>query len=188
MRPTLDVDCVVDVTTASDYYAVVARLRGLGFKDCSDEGAPLCRLVYAGIRVDVVAVAETAVGPSNRWYPEAVSQAVRYQVADDLSVLAITPIYFLATKFEAFRGRGGGDFRTSHDLEDILSVLGGMRELRDDVATESTSVALAIRAELVALAPARKFIDAIPGHFHGDEEGQRRAALMIDWVERLSAS
>jgi len=34
----------------------------------------------------------------------------------------ITAPYFLATKFEAFHGRGHGDVRGSHDLEDIVAV------------------------------------------------------------------
>jgi hypothetical protein len=43
VRPTVDVDCVVDVATTADYYAFVERLRSRGFRECMDEGAPLCR-------------------------------------------------------------------------------------------------------------------------------------------------
>lgn len=53
LRPTLDVDCVVDLATTADYYAFVGRLRALGFRECTDENAPLCRRVYADIRVDL---------------------------------------------------------------------------------------------------------------------------------------
>lgn len=60
VRPTVDVDCVVDVATTADYYAFVERLRGRGFRECTDEGAPLCRRVCAGIRVDITATVDTA--------------------------------------------------------------------------------------------------------------------------------
>lgn len=109
VRPTVDVDCVVDVTTTADYYAFVSRLRARGFKECTDENAPLCRLVYSEIRVDVVATAATGIGSTNRWYREAVADAAAYSLAADLDILAITPVYFVATKLEAFRGRGKGD-------------------------------------------------------------------------------
>lgn len=33
--------------------------------------------------------------------------------------------YFLASKLEAFKGRGAGDFRLSQDMEDIITVLEG---------------------------------------------------------------
>ena len=34
----------------------------------------------------------------------------------------MSPAYFIATKFEAFAGRGEGDF-FSHDLEDIIFIM-----------------------------------------------------------------
>lgn len=172
VRPTLDVDCVVDLTTTAEYYAFVARLRARGFSDCTDEGAPLCRLVYAGIRVDVVATAHTGIGPTNRWYRHAVAEAAVHRLADDLDVRAITPVFFVATKLEAFRGRGAGDYLASHDLEDTLTVLAGLPELREQLAHEDAEVARAVRTELVALRAKEAFVDAVPAHFDGDDSGQ----------------
>jgi hypothetical protein len=105
----MDVDCVVDVTTTSAYCDVVKRLHDLGFKTCTDEGTPLCRLVYRGILVDLVATTDLAVGPTNRWYRDAVREAALYEVASDLTVLAITPMYFVATK-SPIRSSGKGPF------------------------------------------------------------------------------
>lgn len=110
VRPTVDVDCIVDVTTLGAYYAFVERLRALGFGACTDEGAPLCRLVVSGIRVDVMGSAETALGPTNRWYAEAIAAAEAHSIAPDLEVLAISPVHFVATKLEAFHSRGRGDY------------------------------------------------------------------------------
>ena len=186
VRPTLDVDCVVDLTTTAEYYAFVGRLRRRGFTECTDEGAPLCRLVYAGIRVDVVATADTGVGPTNRWYREAVAVATLHRLADDLEVRAITPIFFVATKLEAFRGRGGGDYFASHDLEDILTVLAGLPELRDEIAGGDTAVARAVRVDLVDLCAREAFIDAVPAHFDGDDAGQARADEVLTWLRSLT--
>jgi hypothetical protein len=37
-------------------------------------------------------------------------------------------LYSLATKMEALKGRGGGDYVASHDMEDIITVLDGRFE------------------------------------------------------------
>jgi hypothetical protein len=43
VRPTDDVDCVVEVTTQAGYYQLAAQLRDLGLVEDSTPGAPLCR-------------------------------------------------------------------------------------------------------------------------------------------------
>ena len=64
VRPTVDVDCVVNIATTSEYYAFVQELRTRGFKECTDEGAPLCRHVCKSVRVDMMPTADTPIGPS----------------------------------------------------------------------------------------------------------------------------
>lgn len=188
VRPTDDVDCVVDLASIADYYAFVSRLRARGFSECIDEGAPLCRLVYQGIRVDFVATVDTGIGPSNRWYTSAVAAANVHTLDDGLEVRAITPIFFVATKLEAFRGRGHGDYMASHDLEDVLTVLSGLPDLRDVIACDGTEVAIAIRSELATLAANEAFIDAVPCHFEGDAADQARADEVLAWLASLRES
>ena len=186
VRPTLDVDCIVDVTTVAAYYAFVERLRSLGFQACTDEGAPLCRLVISGIRVDVMGVADPAVGPTNRWYAEAIADAEVYLAASEVEVLAISPIYFVATKLEAFRSRGAGDYVESHDLEDVLTVLAGLPSLRTEIERAGSRVALAVREELGRLAAREGFLEASWGHFEGDSRGQARAATVVAWLRTIA--
>lgn len=45
----------------------------------------------------------------------------------------MTSPYLLATKFEAFKGRGNGDGRTSHDFEDIVFVLENRKEIWQEI-------------------------------------------------------
>lgn len=184
VRPTVDVDCVVDVATTAEYYEYVDRLGARGFKPCTDDGAPLCRLVRDGVRVDFVATANIGHGPTNRWYRDAVADATPY--ADGMEVLAITPLYFVATKLEAFRGRGRGDYQSSHDLEDVFAVIGGLPELREQITFDATRVAIAVRRELVDLFAKPAFVDAVPGHFEGHAPGQARASSTLDWLMSLA--
>jgi len=186
VRPTVDVDCIVDVTTLGAYYAFVERLRSLGFEACTDEGAPLCRLVVSGIRVDVMGAADTALGPTNRWYAEAIAAAEPHSVASDVEVLAISPIYFAATKLEAFHSRGGGDYVESHDLEDALTVFAGLPSLRAEVETGGSGVARDVRDDLARLAAQEAFVEASWGHFEGDAPGQARAASVAAWLRKLA--
>lgn len=185
VRPTVDVDCVVDLSTTVEYYAFIARLRARGFTECTDDGAPLCRLVYAGVRVDIVATAATGIGPTNRWYTKAVAAPAVHRLSEGLDIRAITPIFFVATKLEAFRGRGRGDYLASHDMEDTLTVLAGLPALREQIAHEPTLVACEVRAELVALRDKESFIDAVPSHFEGDAVGQARADEVLAWLATL---
>ena len=186
VRPTVDVDCVVNITTTSEYYSFVERLRARGFRECTDEGAPICRHVCAGIRVDVMTTADTAIGPTNKWYAAAMRDAATHD-AGGARVRAITPAYFVATKLEAFRGRGNGDYVASHDLEDLLAVLAGMPPLRDAIVAAASGVLTALRGELAALMANESFVEALPGHFEGDAAGQARAREVSGWLRGLRA-
>ena len=58
----------------------------------------------------------------------------------------VTAPYFLATKLEAFKGRGKGDFLGSHDLEDFVSVVDGrealLLEIREETRQSRISIVL----------------------------------------------
>ena len=53
IRPTKDVDVIVEIATLLDYYALEERLRTAGFVNDTAEDAPICRWVIADCRVDV---------------------------------------------------------------------------------------------------------------------------------------
>ncbi len=184
IRPTVDVDCVVNVATTLEYYAFLEKLRARGFVECADDGAPICRFVHGGIRVDLMPSADTALGPTNKWYTAALRDAASY-LANGVRVRAITPMYFIATKLEAFRGRGRGDDMASHDLEDLLAVVAGLPSVRAEIAASSVDVASAVRRELAGLMRVEAFVDALPGHFDGNAAGQARARIVAAWLRTL---
>src|SRR2546430_12717957 len=67
---------------------------------------------------------EGILGFSNRWYREAIGAAREIALRDDLSIRLVTAPYFIATKYEAFIGRGRGDYLASHDFEDLMAAVG----------------------------------------------------------------
>lgn len=60
---------------------------------------------------------ERMVGFSNRWYLTAIETAQPIQITGR-AVRIVTPALFIATKLEAFHGRGNDDVFASHDIED----------------------------------------------------------------------
>jgi hypothetical protein len=74
-RPTKDVDVIVELGSYADYVLLQERLRDRGFQEDSSEGAPLCRWVTQGIKVDVMPTREAILGFTNRWYAAAMRDA-----------------------------------------------------------------------------------------------------------------
>lgn len=121
IRKTEDVDVIVDVATLAEYHNFSQKLRDLGFRE--DTEGPVCRwLIDASIgrvKLDVMPVDEEILGFSNRWYKAAIKHSNEVTLPSGIKIRVVSPTYFMATKFEAFAGRGKGDF-FSHDLEDIV--------------------------------------------------------------------
>ena len=99
IRPTKDVDAIVDVTSHAKYAALSERLRALGLAEDTTPDAPLCRWRRDDLIVDVMPVDEQMLGFSNRWYPAAIETARTIQVSGH-SVRVVTPALFIATKIE----------------------------------------------------------------------------------------
>ena len=62
VRPTLDVDVIVEIGSSPDYYRLGESLREIGFTEDASEGAPLCRWLIDGIRVDIMPTDEHILG------------------------------------------------------------------------------------------------------------------------------
>jgi hypothetical protein len=184
IRPTQDVDAIVDVTSYGKYAALADKLRAIGLVEDTTEDAPLCRWRYGALIVDVMPTDATVLGFSNRWYPEAIDTATTIDVAGH-RVRLVTPALFIATKLEAFRGRGGGDVFASHDLEDIIAVVDGRPEIVNDVAAASRGVREYIAGEIQALLDNQDFIEALPRFLLPDAASQARRALLEERLRRL---
>ena len=43
--------------------------------------------------------------------------------------------YFIASKWEAFKGRGNNDYRTSKDFEDLFNIFENVDDFKEQIAT-----------------------------------------------------
>jgi hypothetical protein len=185
VRPTIDVDTIVEVKSYAEYAALSERLRDLGLIEDSTSNV-ICRWRKDDLLIDVMPTHERVLGFSNRWYTPAIATAAWVKI-DNVRLRLIAAPYFLATKFEAFRGRGAGDFAGSHDLEDAIAVIDGRAELIDEVAVAEADVRDFIADEMRQLLQTRAFLDALPGFLLPDPATQARPAMLLDRLRALAS-
>lgn len=167
--------------------AAVARgLRELGFSHpIDDPKAPICRWRYSGILVDVMPFEESVLGFSNRWYPEGVQNAEKRKLPDGQEIAIFMLPYFLASKIEAFLGRGKGDFYVSEDMEDIVSVIDGASGVAEKLAGAPETVRRYIQEQFQRLLKNELFVECIQGHL-GPGTGAGRVQGVLDVVRKIA--
>jgi len=184
VRPTFDVDAITGITSYADYASFSERLRRLGFIEDTSEDAPLCRWLQGDTKLDVMPLDETILGFSNRWYEPALRSSQDYELEPALQIRVISASYYCATKIEAFKGRGNGDYLSSHDIEDLITVVDGRSELVTELRSAPDDVRSYIAEALSQMLQNRGFIDALPGYLLPDAASQSRITIVL---ERLAA-
>lgn len=164
IRATKDVDAIVEAATLRQYYEIEARLPALGFvRDAEIDVICRWRHTATGVLFDLMPIDPAILGFSNRWYPEAARTAIRESLNDRVEIRRIAAPAFIATKLEAFVSRGRGDFLSSHDLEDVLTVVDGRPSLVDELRTASHELRQFVRETVGALISEPRFEDYLPG-------------------------
>lgn len=123
MRPTVDVDCIVDLSSYKDYCSFCEELHAKRFANDITPGAPICRWTFENELIDFMPKDDSPIGPSNKWYGPGMRHRVVYEISQGIFIRILPAIYYVATKMEAVLSRGGNDLRTSHDFEDLVYVL-----------------------------------------------------------------
>ena len=164
--------------------ALEGRLRQLGFEQPRVEGAPLCRWIQGDLTLDLMPTDSTILGFSNRWYSQACENAGTVEVGE-YQIRLISAPYFLATKLDAFHGRGQFDYRMSRDVEDIVTVLDGRPEIVAEVQQAATLLQQCLSDEFSALLGERDFLEALPGHMLPDAVSQQRIRIVLNRMQQI---
>jgi predicted nucleotidyltransferase len=188
VRFTDDVDLIVHVLGGADWYALQARLQARGF-GVSPEDEVICRMRLAAggvspLIVDFMPDDETILGFSNRWYADALRTARPHSLPDGTVIRLVTPVYFVATKLEAFQGRGNNDPLGSRDIEDLLTVLDGRETLSAELAAADPGLQQVIAGQLTALLAHPDFEYAVQSTVRGNAQ---REALLFRRLEAIIA-
>jgi hypothetical protein len=147
IRPTIDVDCVIEIGSRLQFAQMEENLRARGFKNDSSEGAPICRWIYKDIKVDVMPTDSSVLGFSNRWYEAGIEIKISKTLPDGTEVFVFPPEYYLAAKFEAHNARGGNDLRQSHDFEDIIYILDNCSDILNAIRDSNPNVKMYLKNE-----------------------------------------
>lgn len=187
IRATKDVDVVTRAITVADYHTMERKLEQRGFKHDLSPGAPICRWTWKGVLLDLMPSEPGILGFHNRWYPLAMKTATQVEVPSGARIQLIAAPVFIATKLEAFHGRGNSDYLASHDLEDLITVIDGRPELLGEVQQSDMVLRSYISDEMNALLSKEGFVVALPGQLPGDAASQARLPVLLDRLRVLAS-
>lgn len=186
IRRTDDVDIVTNAEALADYYHFEDQLRGLGFVQDQSPDAPVCRWRVDGVAVDLMPTQEEILGFTKRWYRMGVATAQTLTLPSGVPIRVLRAPEFIATKLEAFYGRGGGDYLFSHDMGDIVSVIDGRASLLNECHESLAPLRVYLAVQFQHLLTKRSFVDALPGHLPPDGASQSRLPDLLIKIQHIS--
>lgn len=163
VRPTDDVDVVVEIWTHREYAALEDQLRQMGFVNDPSSGV-ICRYRVQGIVVDIMPTGEDVLGFKNKWYAEGYKNSIVIDIDTQHSIRIFSLPYFIASKLDAFTDRGKNDGRTSTDFEDIIYVMEYSNTIWAQLDGASPDVKIYIRGKLKVLMANPYFFEWVDCH------------------------
>ncbi len=172
VRPTEDVDAIVEVASLAAYHRLADQLVQRGFKQTMADNTPPFRWFWNRMQLDLVPLDEKVLGFANPWYRVGFEAAQSAEVAVGLLLRHLSAPHFLATKFEAFKDRGRNDVYLSHDLEDIMTVMEGRSTVAQELVAAGEAVRKHVSQSVAALLDMPTFHNALPGLLSDPEREQ----------------
>ncbi|MBX7096014.1 MAG: hypothetical protein K1X56_14935 [Flavobacteriales bacterium] len=181
VRPTGDIDISVQLAQFGNVFALQEKLKERKFKEAVGE-AVICRFVYDDVLVDVMPDEDSPWGKTNRWYKPGFKHSQQITV-EHIQINILPAPYFLATKFEAFKNRGG-DYRTSHDFEDIIYVIDNRINIVEEVLKSDEEVKTYLQNEFRKLLGDKLADEGMMAHLFY-ETATERLKMIKDKMEEI---
>jgi predicted nucleotidyltransferase len=182
VRETDDVDVIVELLNYPDQVQFEEQLRSKGFSDENDSKVR-GRFKIDGIIVDVMPTIDTHMGFENRWYAEGFKESIAIEIAQNITVKILSPPFFIATKFEAFKGRGKNDGRTSQDFEDIVYVLENRQNIWSEMQNSIEPLNTYLKDEFNSLLKSPYHIEWIGSHV--ERQAAPATDIIINHIKKL---
>ncbi len=125
-------------------------------------------------------------GFSNRWHVQAMREATIHRLPGGTEIQLVSAPCFIATKLEAFLGRGQGDFLGSHDLEDVITLLDGRNGLVDEIRASTRNLREFVADTLGSWLKDSNFLTSVQGNLPPDQASQARFPLLVEMLRELS--
>lgn len=82
VRPTEDVDVVIEITSSGKYQLLSEKLLKMKFIPDQSKGAPICRWKYLGTTIDIMPLDENILGFSNQFYKNGFKKRELFMLPD----------------------------------------------------------------------------------------------------------
>lgn len=184
IRATDDVDIVVELASYGGYSKIDEKLRSLGFVNDVGSGV-ICRYKLQGIIVDVMPTQPEVIGFSNIWYPDGFTNAVTRELDRAGKIRIFSLPYFVASKWEAFKGRGKGDYLTSKDFEDLVYIWENADDYIEQILDGPEKVRSYLKEEFNTILHTDKFREGIYAHISGGYGGRDVNFIFLKIIESL---
>lgn len=185
-RTTLDVDCVVDSNSYSEHAAFEESLRAKHFQNDMDSEPPvICRWVYNGETVDVMSMNEQSLSFGNRWYKPGFEHREQYTLPSGQLIYRLPVTYYIASKLDALRSRGGKDWRGAKDFEDIVYVLNYCMDFLDQFAAEQGPVKTFVADEFASILKRPNIVEEIECAITPEEI--ERTDMILEILQKVAA-
>ena len=136
-RPTEDIDICVQISTYAQMDQLREKLARKKIYPAPTETI-MYRYSFEEILIDFIPFEDTPLGPTNKWLKPGFQKAYPINIGKvEIKILPVS--IFLATKWEAYKNRGG-DPRMSHDFEDIIYIINNNVNLVDDIVQTNKKV------------------------------------------------
>jgi predicted nucleotidyltransferase len=183
VRPTEDVDAIVEVASLAAYQRLAKELMQRGFKQTMADNTPPFRWFWNRMQLDLVPLDEKVLGFANPWYRVGYEEAMSAELENGVVLRHLSSPHFLATKFEAFKDRGKNDVYLSHDLEDIMTVMEGRSAVVQELAMADKAIRKHVGQAVTRLLGMSVFHNALPGLLSDPEREQTVKARLIQISE-----
>jgi len=184
IRSTDDVDLVIELGGIADWQRLTERLATKGFKISAEHSDVTCRFRFNDVSVDVMPSVKEILGYENRWFVDGLANADVAILPNGLAIKVFKPTYFVATKLEAFKGRGNG-YAYHKDVEDIILLVDGRESLLEEVSQAVEELRTYISAgiaDLLALSSFEYVIESL----HSVRANPGRGKLIYQRLKNLS--
>lgn len=170
-RPTYDVDCVIELTQIG-FHKFEEELNRLGSTYSAEKEEPICRWILNNVKIDFIPTEGNILGFFNKWHKKGVEVAVDYKISEHRSIKIFPVAVFIASKIEAFKHRGNNDYRTSHDIEDVIAVLNGNSNILESIASSDKDVKDYLKSNFSQIMASPYFSEIIYAHLPSNDKGR----------------
>lgn len=181
VRPTDDIDVVIEIINRGSHVEIEEKLRSIGFINDVESGV-ICRYQYHDIIVDIMPDDDKILGFTNIWYKDGIKNSIDFELKSDLRINIFHVSYFLASKFEALKtNRRGKDYRYNSDFEDIIYVFDNLSDVLEKIKESEDSVVTYLKKSIVKLLERPYIEEEIAANLEYSGQNFRKNRIINIW-------